>query len=639
MALNDLLVSYKRIETPSRTIPEFKFPESYQLVTSDALQSKPDQEDVQTPKYYTSTVQRPKFSSIQRWNSPYRDRNAWITDLAAAYRKAGVTNDNAIKMLIAQDAQESGWGRSAQGKFNFGNLTTGAKWKGDYVRGNDHDAKGNPIKQKFRSYNSMDEYAADKLQFLKRLYDFDENDDIDTFTAKLTGKNKGKRRYAEARNYATSLIRVFNSFKAGGVIRKYQNAGTIVADNTRVVKPIIQERVPRSYQISEQPQFVQDNRSDWERQSDNYKRQQQENKTLYNNQHLWNWSAPFNNTRVTKDNAKAMFDFNKSAGMSTFAVGMEIANPVATATSMAGSMVGAGIGDEVAGEKGSIVGGLVGGLFGFSPKRVGKPTTSRQSQSNLVYGSKINGNMPKITQAEAENANIDGFNEAQRFLFHPVVSATATKNSKLAKRLSMEDASYIDGNNRIYGNSSLIGFSRLDAFPESEVRLVDMPEKGRIFGSTYRPIKDIIEYSYNIKDYPEAVQTAIHENLHKGRYGTSPVQMLKVRKLFDSKRAKEAFPENSEYLFQEGEGATNTNDVRMAMGIKLGQEYPGYTKFKKQLDDFNSSNDSNSFISKSFKQDTPRDYKRIWDALTGRYFMLPALFGLSQTFNIQNDEK
>lgn len=275
MALNDLLVSYKRIETPSRTIPEFKFPESYQLVTSDAPQSKPDQEDVQTPKYYTSTVQRPKFSSIQRWNSPYRDRNAWITDLAAAYRKAGVTNDNAIKMLIAQDAQESGWGRSAQGKFNFGNLTTGAKWKGDYVMGNDHDAKGNPIKQKFRSYNSMDEYAADKLQFLKHLYDFDENDDINTFTAKLTGKNKGKRRYAEATDYADRVTAVFRSFKDGGVIKA--QAGTIVADNTRVVKPIIQEIVPRTYQISEQPQFVQDNRSDWERQQSYEKAQ-----TVYN---------------------------------------------------------------------------------------------------------------------------------------------------------------------------------------------------------------------------------------------------------------------------------------------------------------------------------------------------------------------
>lgn len=402
MALNDLLVSYKRIETPSRTIPEFKFPESYQLVTSDAPQSKPDQEDVQTPKYYTSTVQRPKFSSIQRWNSPYRDRNAWITDLAAAYRKAGVTNDNAIKMLIAQDAQESGWGRSAQGKFNFGNLTTGAKWKGDYVMGNDHDAKGNPIKQKFRSYNSMDEYAVDKLQFLKHLYDFDENDDINTFTAKLTGKNKGKRRYAEATDYADRVAAVFRSFKNGGVIKA--QAGTIVADNTRVVKPIIQEIVPRTYQISEQPQFVQDNRSDWERQqSDNYKRQQQENKTLYNNQHLWNWSAPFNNTRVTKDNAKAMFDFNKSAGMSTFAVGMGIANPVATAPSMAGSMVGAGIGNEVAGEKGSIVGGLVGGLFGFSPKRVGNSISKEIGQDYTERLIKLLGKKKEAVTGEVQH--------------------------------------------------------------------------------------------------------------------------------------------------------------------------------------------------------------------------------------------
>nr|DAO49503.1 MAG TPA: Mannosyl-glycoprotein endo-beta-N-acetylglucosaminidase [Caudoviricetes sp.] len=45
-------------------------------------------------------------------------------------------------MLIAQDALESAWGRSAQGKFNFGNLTTGAKWKGNYVTGDDKNARG-----------------------------------------------------------------------------------------------------------------------------------------------------------------------------------------------------------------------------------------------------------------------------------------------------------------------------------------------------------------------------------------------------------------------------------------------------------------------------------------------------------------
>lgn len=155
------------------------------------------------------------------WKSPYTNKKQWSTELINAYKKAGITNDNAIRMLLAQDALESSWGRSAQGKYNFGNLTTGSSWKGDYVTGNDKNAKGEAIKQKFRSYNSMDEYAADKIQFLKRLYDFDENDDINKFVAKLTGSNKGKRRYAEAKEYANSLRGVYNSFKAGGII-KYQ---------------------------------------------------------------------------------------------------------------------------------------------------------------------------------------------------------------------------------------------------------------------------------------------------------------------------------------------------------------------------------------------------------------------------------
>lgn len=59
-----------------------------------------------------------------------------------------------------------------------------------------------------------------------------------------------------------------------------------------------------------------------------------------------------------------MFDFDKSAAMSTFAIGQGIASPVTTATSIATSLVGAGIGNKVAGEKGALVGGFVGGLLG-----------------------------------------------------------------------------------------------------------------------------------------------------------------------------------------------------------------------------------------------------------------------------------
>lgn len=176
--------------------------------------------EVQELKEINSEIPSKKIpKSSETWKSPYSNKNEWVSDLTNAYKKAGITNDNAIRMLISQDALESGWGRSAQGKFNFGNLTTGSSWKGAYVEGKDHDAKGNPIKQRFRAYDSMDEYAADKIQFLKRLYDFDENDDIDKFISKLSGANKGKRRYAEATNYATSLANVYNKFAEGGIIK------------------------------------------------------------------------------------------------------------------------------------------------------------------------------------------------------------------------------------------------------------------------------------------------------------------------------------------------------------------------------------------------------------------------------------
>ena len=182
--------------------------------TAEPVINKPVASKPVTDKPVTKTAN-------STWKSPYTNRKQWSTELINAYKKAGITNDNAIRMLLAQDALESSWGKSAQGKYNFGNLTTGSSWKGDYVTGNDKNARGEAIKQKFRSYNSMDEYAADKIQFLKRLYDFDENDDINKFVAKLTGSNKGKRRYAEAKEYANSLRGVYNSFKAGGII-KYQ---------------------------------------------------------------------------------------------------------------------------------------------------------------------------------------------------------------------------------------------------------------------------------------------------------------------------------------------------------------------------------------------------------------------------------
>ena len=228
-------IDYKDITNPTNPFSEYNYNTVYDkpeaLVVPvrdtnepDVVANNPTVEPViNKPVASKPVTDKPVTKTANStWKSPYTNRRQWTTELINAYKKAGITNDNAIRMLLAQDALESSWGKSAQGKYNFGNLTTGSSWKGDYVTGNDKNAKGEAIKQKFRSYNSMDEYAADKIQFLKRLYDFDENDDINKFVAKLTGSNKGKRRYAEAKEYANSLRGVYNSFKAGGII-KYQN--------------------------------------------------------------------------------------------------------------------------------------------------------------------------------------------------------------------------------------------------------------------------------------------------------------------------------------------------------------------------------------------------------------------------------
>ncbi|MEF2666103.1 MAG: glucosaminidase domain-containing protein [Lachnospira eligens] len=373
------------------------------------------------------------------WKSPYTNRKQWSTELINAYKKAGITNDNAIRMLLAQDALESSWGKSAQGKYNFGNLTTGSSWKGDYVTGNDKNAKGEAIKQKFRSYNSMDEYAADKIQFLKRLYDFDENDDINKFVAKLTGSNKGKRRYAEAKEYANSLRGVYNSFKAGGII-KYQEPAQPIARRDAIkdyrpeipLSPIKQPVKP--YMPTQQPVLSSDNRTGWEKEvSRQIKADKAKNDKLYGNQHTWNWSAPFTNARITKDNASAIFDFDKSAAMSTFAIGQGIASPVTTATSIAGSLVGAGIGNRVAGEKGALVGGFVGGMV--NPRfRFGKSSsTKRREHGNVADNVNLHSKMNFDDYDQIVNA-IDNEEELYRLYL---------QNETVAKRIREVSPSYV----------------------------------------------------------------------------------------------------------------------------------------------------------------------------------------------------
>lgn len=251
------------------------------------------------------------------------------------------------------------------------------------------------INDSFRDFKDINDYANYHVSLLnnKRYNAFNGGDFIDSVV---------KGGYATDPKYKKALTNVYNQIakgqseqlKNGGII-KYQNpsSGIQRRDAIKDYKPQIQESIKQQYTPT-YSEISQDNRSEWEKEvSRQIKADKAKNENLYGNQHTWNWSAPFTNAKITKDNASAMFDFNKSAAMSTFATGIGVANPVATATSMAGSLVGAGIGKQVAGNKGALIGGFVGGMV--NPNiRFGKSSSARHqkygSLNDINIHSKIN---------------------------------------------------------------------------------------------------------------------------------------------------------------------------------------------------------------------------------------------------------
>lgn len=199
-----------RVRTEDKQSEESTTPEAvlHSTFTSTIIPHSTTQQQSEESKSKAKSKTGTRASA--KWsNNIYKgNKELWIQDMLAAYKKIGLS-DNAAKNLLAKNALESGWGQYAQGDFNFGNLTTGNDWQGRYVQGNDKDIDGKRISQKFRAYDSLEDYVKDEVAFLKRLYDFDENDDFETFIYKLQGGNKDRRKYAESRSYATNVRNVY----------------------------------------------------------------------------------------------------------------------------------------------------------------------------------------------------------------------------------------------------------------------------------------------------------------------------------------------------------------------------------------------------------------------------------------------
>ena len=180
--------------------------------SSNAVSNPRSASSVGNPTSYGSSLTQ---ADINAANQPmvggkgrgrYTNQTAWAKDLSDAYRNAGVTNSKMLSMLVAQDALESGWGRSPVGDYNYGNIKVGSS-NMPYKTAMDDE----PVPSKFRSYESLSSYARDKVSLLKNNYDFHEGDDIETFIAKVTGANQKRKRYATSPTYDSALRNIYKT--------------------------------------------------------------------------------------------------------------------------------------------------------------------------------------------------------------------------------------------------------------------------------------------------------------------------------------------------------------------------------------------------------------------------------------------
>ena len=214
-------VSYPRqnqgvIETPWSVDPGVIGITGYHPILRNRNEEKPVQETAQANTVYSplvvSTDASQKSNPVKSEGKIYTSKQEFVKDMTAAYTKAlaarGISTDYA-KMLVAQDAIESNWGKSSLSKaFNFGGVKAvkGAPFVEKETKEYSSKEGVHKTKSKFRRFNSLDDYVNYKISLLsgKRYQAF--TGDPSQFYSRVKAGG-----YATDPNYVAKLTNMYNS--------------------------------------------------------------------------------------------------------------------------------------------------------------------------------------------------------------------------------------------------------------------------------------------------------------------------------------------------------------------------------------------------------------------------------------------
>lgn len=265
-------------------------------------------------------------------------------------------------------------------------------------------------------------------------------------------------------------------------------------------------------------------------------------------------------------------------------------------------------------------------LIGSFLKRATAPVIKRAIE---VAGGKVNKYLTKSGSWNTELIQSDikqGILDAHAFLESDIKAAANQHNKELATKLGMSGFSPDAGIER----AAIAPAKR--QFTTSAKATSGALERGL---GGQNPAEDIVTYNLTSKDLRP---TAFHEELHRGNIGEGNIFDLTNseslrKKIIDTENFTQ-FKVNhllkndlnlpyAEYLRQDGEAAANILDIAYRAGIKPGQPYPGAEEVLKTLEQIKKIVPEKSFVIDNLDTSHP---KRIWDALTGKYFMaIPAV--------------
>lgn len=263
-------------------------------------------------------------------------------------------------------------------------------------------------------------------------------------------------------------------------------------------------------------------------------------------------------------------------------------------------------------------------------KRVGRKVV-KAANKYPAKNLEVNLNPDRSWNMDKVHSDVDkGTKEAIDFLESDVKKETELYNKELAKRLGYEHFTpYPNGAER----------ARVQVTPDYET--ITYPN-GEFAGRVYldpNPSNDMLQYNKHYNLHP----TAYHETLHRGYYGMADKDRMPIggnlfehvkrktntRDFYNFKTKKLLVPENEapdletyNYLLIEGETAANTMELGKRLGLQPGQEYPGRQALEQMLKEFSESGNEHAFITKYLNIKHP---KRVWNALTGKYFVYPLI--------------